>query len=241
MINLAISGCLGRMGQRIIALSKEDKEFKITALLENPAHPEINKKIDGVTVSGNNETLKGCDVLIEFTSPEATLINLAACVKHKVPMIIGTTGLTPEQKAKIQEATKNIPIVFGSNMSIGVNIVFKLAQMLAQTMPDSYSVRMVEAHHIHKKDAPSGTAKTIAEIIEKNSKHKVTDIQAIREGEIVGDHKIIFESAEDTIIIDHHAKSRDIFVKGALAAAKFLAAKKQPGAFDMADVLGLKS
>jgi 4-hydroxy-tetrahydrodipicolinate reductase len=240
MIHLAISGCLGRMGQRIIALAKEDREFKIGCLLENPSHPQINQQIDGITVSGDNDALKGSEVLIEFTSPEATLINLEACVKHNVRMVIGTTGLKPEQIAQIKTAAKKIPIVFSSNMSIGVNIVFKLAQMIGQAAPDSYHVRMVEAHHIHKKDAPSGTAKTIAEIIEKNSPHKVEEIQSIREGEIVGDHKIIFESNEDVITIDHHAKSRDIFVRGALTAAKFIAAQKKPGLFSMTDVLNLK-
>ena len=177
-------------------------------------------------------------MLIEFTSPEATLAHLDACVKHKVKMVIGTTGINPEQTVKIKTAAKKIPIVFSSNMSIGVNIVFKIAEMLAKATPITYEVNMVEAHHIHKKDAPSGTAKTIAAIIEKNSAHKVGEIKSIREGEIVGDHKIIFESGEDVITVDHHAKSRDIFVKGALVAAKFIAQKKS-GLFTMDQVLGL--
>lgn len=240
MINLAISGCLGRMGQRITALARADKDFKITCLLENPSHPEINQKIEGLNIASSPEALNGSDVLIEFTSPEATLNHLEACVKHNVKMVIGTTGLTGEQKVHIERAAKKIPIVFSANMSIGVNIMFKLAAMLAQAAPSDYSVQMTEAHHIHKKDAPSGTAKTIAEIIEKNSSHKVGEIQSIREGEIVGDHKIVFESGEDVITLDHHAKNRDIFVKGALVAAKFLAHKKT-GFFNMQDVLKINS
>lgn len=240
MIKLAISGCLGRMGQRILALGTADNAFKIFCLLESPNHPQANQTIDGIKIATNPDGLKGSDLLIEFTTPEATMIHLEACLKHKVKMVIGTTGLNPEQRAKIEAAAETMPIVFSSNMSIGVNIVFKLAEMLAQAAPSGYEVRMVEAHHIHKKDAPSGTAKTIAEIIEKSSSHKVKDIQAIREGEIVGDHKIIFESGEDVLTIDHHAKSRDIFVKGALVAAKFLATKKT-GLFNMQDVLNLNS
>ncbi len=239
MIKLAISGCLGRMGQRIMALGAADHDFHISCLLESPNHPQADQTINGIKITTAPDALRGSDILIEFTTPEATMTHLAACRQHRVKMVIGTTGLSPEQRATITSAARTIPIVFSSNMSIGVNIVFKLAEMLAQAAPSNYEVRMVEAHHIHKKDAPSGTAKTIAEIIENSSNHKVTDIQAIREGEIVGDHKIIFESGEDVITIDHHAKSRDIFVKGALVAAKFLAAKKT-GLFNMQDVLGIK-
>jgi 4-hydroxy-tetrahydrodipicolinate reductase len=236
MIKLAVSGCLGRMGQRITALGSADKDFKITCLLESPDHPQSDQTISGIKIATTPDALKGSAVLIEFTSPEATMLNLEGCLKHKVKMVIGTTGINSEQRARIEAASKQIPIVFSSNMSIGVNIVFKLAEMLAKAAPPNYEVRMVEAHHIHKKDAPSGTAKTMAEIIEKSSAHKVTDIQAIREGEIIGDHKIIFESGEDVITLDHHAKNRDIFVKGALVAAKFVAGKSS-GLFNMKDVL----
>ncbi len=239
MIKLAISGCLGRMGQRITALASADDEFRIACLLENPDHPQIMDGLAGRSIGSDIHAIKGSDVLIEFTTPEVTLAHLEACVKHKVRMVIGTTGLTPEQRVPIEAAAKKIPIVFSSNMSIGVNVVFKLAEVLAKAAPEIYRVRMVEAHHVHKKDAPSGTAKTLAGIIEANSPHKVSDIQSIREGEIVGDHKIIFESGEDVITLDHHAKSRDIFAKGALVAAKFVA-KKKTGLFNMNQVLGIK-
>ena len=236
MIRLAVSGCQGRMGQRVTALAMADKEFNVTALLERAG---ASGTVEGIPISASNDSLKGCDILIEFTTPEATINNLQACVKHGVKMVIGTTGLTDEQKAQIKKASAKIPIVFSSNMSVGVNIFFKLAQMLSGKTPDNYSVKLVEAHHIHKKDAPSGTAKTIAEMIEKASSKKVADIQSIREGEIIGDHKVIFESGEDIITIDHHAKSRDIFAKGSLVAAKFLKNKKA-GLFNMQDVLGLE-
>lgn len=235
MIRLAVSGCQGRMGQRIVALAFADKTFKISALLERAG---VSGQVQNIPISPSNESLKGSEVLIEFTTPEATMANLKACVKHKVKMVIGTTGLNEAQKKEIKKASSKIPIVFSSNMSVGVNVFFKIAAMLSEKTPENYTVKITEAHHIHKKDAPSGTAKTIAEVIESASSKKVENIESIREGEIVGDHKVIFESPEDTIIIFHHAKSRDIFVKGSLVAAKFLK-KKAKGLFNMQDVLGL--
>ncbi len=226
------------MGQRITHLAFGDNDFKVTVLLEHRDHPKASENINGISISTGADAVKGCDVLIEFTTPEATIAHLAACVKHGVKMVIGTTGLSTDQITQIQQATKTIPIVFSSNMSVGVNILFNVTKQLAQKTPQSYLVKMSEAHHIHKKDAPSGTAKTLAEIIEKNSAKKVPSIESIREGEIVGDHTVIFDSAEDTITISHHAKSRDIFAKGALVAAKFVVNKKS-GLFTMQDVLGL--
>ena len=239
MIKLAVSGCLGRMGQRISSLALEDKSFKITTLLERIDHPQIEEILCGLPISTDLSNLKGCDILIEFTSPEATLQHLDACVKHKVKMVIGTTGLQPEQIAKIKTASKKIPIVFSSNMSVGVNILFKLTELTASKTLKNYIIKITEAHHIHKKDAPSGTAKTLAEIAERTSGIKMHDIQSIREGEIIGDHTVTFESLEDTLVLTHHAKTRDIFAKGSLVAAKFLA-KKKSGLFNMQDVLGLK-
>jgi len=238
MINLSISGSHGRMGQSLIRLSLADSEFKIKTLLEHPDHPKVKENINNIAVSTNPEDLKGSDVLIEFTSPQATIDNLAICVKHNIKMIIGTTGLTPEQVAKIKDASSKIPIVFSSNMSVGVNILFGLARAAAKQTGQNYSAKITEAHHIHKKDKPSGTAKTLAEFVEQGSGIKVTDIESIREGEIVGDHDVIFEGPEDILTIRHHAKNRDIFTKGALVAAKFLA-NKNNGLFHMQDVLGL--
>jgi len=239
MIKLAISGCQGRMGLRISHLAQEDKNFKIVALLEQPNHPAISGQVDKVKITSDPDSIKGADVLIEFTSPEATLTHIAACQKHKVKMVIGTTGLLDEQVNAIHKAANKIPIVFSSNMSVGVNILFKLAREVAQKTNGAYIARIIEAHHHHKKDKPSGTAKSIANIIEKASLRKVSDIQSIREGEIIGDHQVIFESSVDIITIGHQAKTRDIFAKGALVAAKFITTKKK-GLFDMQDVLSLK-
>lgn len=237
MIRLAVSGCQGRMGQRISALALADKAFKISALLERPG---VSGEVDGIAISSSTDALKNCQVLIDFTAPEATMANIKACLKHKVKMVIGTTGFTDAQKKEIKKASTKIPIVFSSNMSVGVNVFFKVSEMISKRTPDNYAISMVEAHHIHKKDAPSGTAKTIAEYIQAASSKKVSNIESIRQGEIIGDHKVIFESPEDSIIIFHHAKNRDIFVKGSLIAAKFLK-RKTKGLFNMQDVLGLKS
>ncbi len=239
MIKLAISGARGRMGQRISHLASIDKQFKIVTLLEHDSHPEVGQQFLGVRTSADSSELKKAQVLIEFTSPEATIEHLKACQKFGVGMIIGTTGLTTAQVLQIKSAAKKIPIVFSSNMSVGVNLVFGLIREAARKTAGQYSIRIVEAHHIHKKDAPSGTAKTMAEIAEAASRQKVKDIQSIREGEIVGDHDVIFESAVDTFTIRHHAKTRDIFAAGSLVAAKFLA-KKSKGLFNMEEVLAGK-
>lgn len=239
MIKLAISGCLGRMGQRITELASSDKEFRLATLLENPHHPQIQKSIQGVPVSTDPSALKGSDVLIEFTTPEATLANLKFCAANGINMVIGTTGLTKEQNAEIQKASQRIAVVYSSNMSVGVNILFLLAKIAGSKIDSSYNLRIVEAHHIHKKDSPSGTAKTLAEYVQAGAGRPVEDIQAIREGEIIGDHELILESPVDRITITHHAKTRDIFAQGSLVAAKFLTNKKT-GLFNMQDVLGIK-
>jgi len=165
--------------------------------------------------------------------------HLKSCQKYGVNMVIGTTGLSKPQIAQIKKASSKIAIVFSSNMSVGVNLVFGLIRQAAAITGKDYSITLSETHHIHKKDAPSGTAKTMAEVAEVFSKVKVKNIASIREGEVIGDHTISFESPVDLISIHHHAKTRDIFAEGSLVAAKFLS-KKKKGLFNMQDVLGLK-
>jgi len=240
MIKLAISGCQGRMGQRITALAIKNKAFKISALLENKNCPDVPLLSHNIPVSFKDAALKGSHVLIEFTTPEASLLHLKACRKYGVNIVLGTTGFTKAQIAQIKKASCGIAIVFSSNMSVGVNLVFGLIRQAAQITGKDYSIALSETHHVHKKDAPSGTAKTMAEIAEQFSKTKVKEIESIREGEVIGDHTISFESPVDLISIHHHAKTRDIFAQGALVAAKFLS-KKKKGLFNMQDVLGLRS
>ena len=236
MIKLAIAGFCGKMGQRIFALAGEDKNFKVVIGLEKKGHPEVGKTINGVRVTDNLEEIKECDCVIDFTVAAATLENLPYIAKHKKYAVIGTTGIDESQQVRLKEASKKIAIVFSPNMSIGVNLLFSLAKTAAKTLR-GYKVLIEEAHHIHKKDAPSGTAKRIAQIInEEGLSCQAEDIRAIREGEIVGDHRIILESEVDRIELFHHAKTRDIFVKGALIAAKWVI-DKGPGLYSMDDVL----
>jgi len=221
MIKLAISGYKGKMGQRITALAQEDKQFNITAKIE---------------IGDSIEAIKNADALIEFTTPAATMEHLKACVKFSKPVVIGTTGILENELSKIRLASKRIPILFSPNMSIGVNSLFALVRMAANKLGLDYEVDIVETHHVHKKDSPSGTAKQLAQIVKDAGGKGVKDIKAIREGEVVGDHRIIFESPVDRLELFHSAKTRDIFVLGALKAAKFIVGKK-PGLYSMEDVL----
>jgi 4-hydroxy-tetrahydrodipicolinate reductase len=236
MVKLGISGICGRMGRRILNLAKADQEFEIVLGLERRGHPDIGKMIEGVEIISEPGTIKSCDCLIEFSSPQASLEHLSHLVRFKKCTVIGTTGFTREEVEEIKNAALSIPIVFSPNMSVGVNLLFKLIRQSANILKD-YAVYIEEAHHIHKKDAPSGTAKKIANILnEEGFSIKIEDIKAIREDEIVGDHKIVFESDVDRLELFHSAKTRDIFVKGALLAAKWIVDKK-PGLYSMDDVL----
>lgn len=236
MVKIAICGCAGKMGTRILNLAAEDKEVQVVLGLEAKGHPSVGSRATDGKVSDDIADIKAADVLIDFTTPEATMEHLAAAVKHKKAMVIGTTGFSEDQINRIKEAAGNIPIVLSPNMSIGVNLLFRLVKEAAGKLSKDYGVTMIEAHHIHKKDAPSGTAKKLAQIVKEASNREVEDIRSVREGEIVGDHKVTFESPYDVIELSHSAKTRDIFAKGALAAAKFIAGEK-PGLYDMQNVI----
>jgi 4-hydroxy-tetrahydrodipicolinate reductase len=238
-MKLGISGSRGRMGKKITEIAVQDHDIKLTVLLEHDGHPEAGKIVNGVKVVTDNSEIKNCEVFIEFTTPEATLINLEACEKNGVSMVIGTTGMSPEEIGKIKEAAKQIPIVFSSNMSIGVNALFKAAELVAQKLRGIKDITVYEEHHIHKKDKPSGTAKTIAEVVEKASGHPVRFLDPLREGEIIGNHELVFETDFDVFKMYHHAKDRSMFAMGAVTAAKFLVGKPA-GLYDMQDVLGFK-
>ncbi|MCX5665780.1 MAG: 4-hydroxy-tetrahydrodipicolinate reductase, partial [Candidatus Omnitrophica bacterium] len=225
MTKICVSGSEGKMGSRIIELAKEDPELEVAA---------------GFDLDGNAELgITACECLIDFTSPKATVEHLELCEKLKKPIVIGTTGLSEEDKSKIKEASSHIPVVLSANMSTGVNLLFKLIEDASKVLGDEYEISILEAHHAEKKDSPSGTAKEM-ERIAKSIKGQDTDvaISSVREGEIVGEHTITFESDVDLIEITHSAKTRDIFAKGALKAAKFVAGKKS-GLFTMKDVLNI--
>jgi len=224
MVKICVSGSKGKMGSSILELVRADAECEITGEFD----------IDGDAVTG----IEQCECLIEFTSPEATIAHLELCVKGKKAMVIGTTALSDAEREKVSEASKKIPIVLSPNMSIAVNLLFKVVGDAARTLGPEYSIEIVEAHHTQKKDSPSGTAKEIARIIKDAKGDIKVPIESIREDEIVGEHTITFDSLLDTIEFTHSAKSRDIFAAGALKAAKFIATKKS-GLFTMNDVLGL--
>lgn len=238
MIKLAITGCRGRMGQFITNLALKDQDIQVVALVESPSCPDVPEEIAGVMVSRDISAIQGADVLIDFTLPQPTMNNVSACLEYKVAMVIGTTGLSDEDRERILAASEHIPIVQSTNMSIGVNVVFGLLKKSAALL-NGYKVSITETHHIHKKDAPSGTAKTMAEVIEEVMDEKITDIQSVREGEVIGYHKVTFDGDMDTIEISHNAKTRAMFAEGAISAAKFLSTQEK-GFFNMQQVLGLE-
>lgn len=223
MVKVVISGCRGRMGLRIAALAAQDKDVEIAATFD----------------IGDNagEAIGSGDVVIEFTAPEATLDHLGIALRQKKAMVIGTTAIDGEGVKRINEAAKKIPIVFSPNMSVGVNVLFELTRKSAGVLKD-YKVSMSEAHHKHKKDAPSGTARKLAQIVKDVRGKNDIPIESIREGEIIGDHTVVYDGEFERVTLTHHAKSRDVFASGALVAAKFVA-KKKKGLFSMQDVLGI--
>jgi len=224
MVKIAVSGSKGKMGSRIVELSKDD------AGLELAGSFDIGDKAEDLVAAS--------DCLIEFTSPEATMEHLALCERLGKAMVIGTTGLSDAERQTIQAAAKKIPVVFSPNMSVGVNLLFKMVADAAKVLGSEYHVEIVEAHHTQKKDSPSGTAKEIARIVKELKGDGHVPIESIREDDIVGEHTIMFNSDVDTIEITHSAKTRDIFAKGALKAAKWLAGKSS-GLYSMKDVLAL--
>ncbi|WP_141266094.1 4-hydroxy-tetrahydrodipicolinate reductase [Thermodesulfovibrio sp. Kuro-1] len=267
MIKIAVCGAAGRMGSRIVALSRDYPELKLTGAIESKTNPKIG--IDAGIIAGIGEigvriddrlekAIANADVVINFTSPEATLEHLEIVKKFKKSMVIGTTGFSNEQLSIIQKASKKIPIVLSPNMSIGVNLLFKILKDVAKVLGDDYDIEIVEAHHRMKKDAPSGTAikmaKVIAEALDRNfddvavyarkgiigeRTKKEIGIQTVRAGDIVGEHTVIFGGLGERIEIIHKASSRDTFARGALRAVIWLYGKPA-GFYDMGDVLGIK-
>lgn len=244
MVKIIISGIAGRMGKRIGELASTNQEFEIIGGLEAAESQAVGKDIGEVLGIGNigkkvqsvfsNLGAAG-GVLIEFTMPKVTMAHLEEARRKKIPMVIGTTGLSPEQSEEIHKASKEIPIVFSPNMSIGANLMFKVAEQVARLLGNDYAAEIVEIHHDKKKDAPSGTAKRLGEAV-ANAKGKVPPIHSIRLGDIVGDHTVIFAGNGERIELTHRAHSRDAFAKGALDAAKFLTTRNA-GLYRMHDVM----
>ena len=235
MIKLGIAGVCGRMGRRIFELAQQDKDFELTLALERKGIPQIGKELGRLRISSSPDGLFLIDVLVDFTTPEAAETNLDYAARYKKPLVLGTTGLNDAQIKKVEEIAKIVPVVFSPNMSIGVNVLFSLLPEIAKKLGPDYSVEIVEAHHKAKKDAPSGTAKKFGQILADTTKSQIP-IHALRLGDIVGDHSIIFCGNSERIEIKHQAHSRDLFALGALKAAKWIF-NKPAGLYSMQDVL----
>ncbi len=235
MIKLGIAGACGKMGRRIFELAALDKDLEVALALEKKGTPLIGKELGRLKVSSNLDGLFLVDVLVDFTLPEATDEHLDYAAKYRKALVLGTTGLSDAQKSKVEDISKIIPIVFTPNMSIGVNVLFSILPEIAKKLGSDYSVEIVEAHHKAKKDAPSGTAKKMAELIAQATKKDIP-MHSIRLGDIFGDHTIIFCGNSERIEIKHQAHSRDLFVVGALKAAKWIS-QKPAGLYSMQDVL----
>lgn len=237
MTKIIVIGAAGKMGERIIANASRDSGLKVIGGTELPGSPAVGKNgiVDSLT-----KIITQADVVIDFTVAAATVPNLEIVAQAGKAMVIGTTGHSEEQKKAIQKLSKKIPIVMAPNMSLGVNVMWKLLSEAAKVLGGDFPVAVRETHHIHKKDAPSGTALKMMEVLAKALGKKRDDIpcESIRAGEEVGDHIATFEGAGEILTVRHQAKSRDTFALGALHAAKWIKGKK-PGLYDMFDVLGL--
>jgi len=235
MIKLGIAGVCGKMGRRIFELASQDKDFELSLALEKKGTPVIGKDIGKLKISSNQDSVFLIDVFIDFTLPEATEANLDYVAKYKKALVLGTTGLSEQQLNKIEEISKIIPVVFSPNFSIGVNTLFSILPQIAQRLGPDYTIEIVEAHHKTKKDSPSGTAKKLAQVLTKVTGKEIPT-HAIRLGDIVGDHTVIFCGNSERIEIKHQAHSRDLFALGALKAAKWVF-NKPAGLYSMQDAL----
>jgi 4-hydroxy-tetrahydrodipicolinate reductase len=264
-MKLAIAGASGRMGRMLIEAALSEPDATIGAALDRADSPDIGRdcgeflgRATGARVTGDLGAIAGCDVLIDFTRPEATLAHLDACVARGVRIVIGTTGFDDAGKAAIRRASEKIGIVFSPNMSVGVNATFKLLEMAAKMLNPGYDIEIVEAHHRHKVDAPSGTALKMGETIAAALGEKLGDVAVyareghtgerkagtigfatVRGGDIVGDHTVLFAGTGERIEITHRSSSRMTYAAGSMRAARFLAGRG-PGLYDMFDVLGIK-
>lgn len=235
MIKLGIAGACGKMGRRIFDLAGHDKDIEVALVLEKKGTPLIGKEMGRLKVSSNPDGLFLVDVLVDFTSPDATDDHLDYVAKYKKALVLGTTGLTSAQINKVEEVAKIVPVVFSPNMSIGVNVLFSILPEIAKRLGLDYSVEIIEAHHKGKKDAPSGTARKMAEVITQAVKKDVP-MHSIRLGDIFGDHTVVFCGNSERIEIKHQAHSRDLFAVGALKAVKWIF-DKPAGLYSMQDVL----
>lgn len=260
---IGINGVCGRMGRRIGCLAVEDRELAIGAGLESPGHPQLGQDVGevlgvsklGVPITAGVPLGVNLSVMIDFSMPAGTMAVLQTCLDRKIPLVVATTGHTPQQKAEIEAAAHQIPLLMAPNMSLAVNVLMKLVRLAAEVLRgQDFDVEIVERHHRFKKDSPSGTALHFARIVQQamgqtalkhgreglvgeRPRHEI-GLHAIRVGDNVGEHDIIFSTLGETLELSHRAHSRDCYARGALQAAKWLA-NRPAGRYTMNDVLGL--
>jgi len=266
MLRIAITGAAGRMGKTLIEACQQAEGCELSAAIERPGISLIGAdagelsgvgKLDVTLVDDISSVVNDFDTLIDFTSIESTLNNLQICKQHHKHIIIGTTGFSDEQKQMIKDAADETAVVFAPNMSVGVNLCLKLLQMAASVLNEDYDIEVIEAHHRHKVDAPSGTALRMGEVVAETLGRDLKEcavygreghtgardpqsigFETIRAGDVVGEHTVMFATEGERVEITHKASSRMTFAKGAVRAAKWLQSKDK-GLYDMQDVLGL--
>ena len=259
MVKVIVCGACGRMGRKIADILSQDKEIQLVGAIEAKAHKDLGTEvIPKVKVTDNlGKIIDKAEVVIDFTNPQASLENLEVAAKFKKAMVIGTTGHTEQEKKLVAEKAKIIPLLMAPNMSLGVNLLFKVVAGVAKVLK-GYDVEIIEAHHNRKKDAPSGTAakleETIAQALNLNPKEvgvygrkgmvgprkpQEIGVHSVRAGDIVGEHTVIFAGTGERLELTHRAHSRDCFARGAVEAAKWIV-KQPPGFYNMQDFLGLR-
>ena len=267
MVKIAVTGAAGRMGGRIISIIAGTEGVELAGALEHEGHTAIGKDAGelagvgalGVNISSDTESvLKAVDLVIDFTFPEVTLPLLKVVASQGKATVIGSTGFTESERSELEQISAGIPVVFAPNMSMGVNVLFKLVSEAARALGDDFDIEMVETHHRMKKDAPSGTAMKLAELAAEAVGRKIADVgvyerhgmigartkdeigvQTLRGGDVVGDHTVYFYGMGERVELTHRATSRDTFASGSVKAALWLKGR-EPGLYDMQDVLGLK-
>jgi 4-hydroxy-tetrahydrodipicolinate reductase len=260
---LAIHGACGRMGQRLVAMAHEDPGFQLVAAIDSPKNPNLGKDAGelagigpiGLPVIGELPLNCHPEAIIDFSAPIGTLSILKTCIDRKIPLVVATTGLEHAEKTEVEAAAHHTAILFSPNMSLVVNVLFQLTRMAGEALAGKgFDVEIVERHHRHKKDSPSGTAALFAKIVQGTMGQKKIihgregivgerpldeiGVHAVRAGDNVGEHTIIFSTMGETLELVHKGYSRDSYARGALAGAKFLAGKPA-GSYTMSDVLGL--
>ena len=258
-MKIAVAGAGGRMGRALIEAVQAERGLELAAALDVAGSAAVGQKAGAVQIGCDiPAAVEACDVLIDFTRPEGTLAHLAACAARGRAIVVGTTGFTPAQLATLREASKRIPIAMSPNFAVAVNVLFKLAETAAGALGEAYDVEIIEAHHRHKVDAPSGTALKLGEVVARALQRdlktvavhgregetgerppKAIGFHALRGGDIVGEHTVLFAGTGERLELTVRSQSRATYAQGAMRAAKWLE-RRPPGLYDMFDVLGLR-